>query len=317
MVNTTSHHITMSLDHQPSSSLPELVSTFLASHSSANTSSSAVASLPVTHTITKPHMLAAFLCHFLPISSPFQAIGFGPAPPSHTQSTLTASATPSHLVRQSHGSHQDTGCRQSCRVPSRMERGGERQQERGTHSVGIWSCSGHTCGLCTRISGLAQLITKQCMVLEDRSSLHEACHAFVFWTGTHTSTLDCRESVRRSLDHSQLSCTLLTAASAQVKSGMQHEQLLSSFSVYCASDGIGHDDFYSNFNIFEVLDMDIGAGGWLEMGQLQGCWNIMAGKELHGTHIKQGKLKEMVGKERDKVTSASMNLLPSHSLFSS
>jgi hypothetical protein len=127
-------------------------------------------------------MLAAYLYRILPLSKPFQAIAFGPTPLSHTQSTLTASSTPpSHQVRQHHGSHKGTGCRHGCRVPSNMEQwSGERQQERGTHSVGFWSSSRHTCGLCTYISSLAQLIMKQCIGVEDRSSLYEAYHALSF-----------------------------------------------------------------------------------------------------------------------------------------
>jgi hypothetical protein len=78
------------------------------------------------------------------------------------------------------------------------------------------------------------------------------------------------------------------------------------------SDGFGHDDFDFNFFIILALDLDIGASGWLDMRWLQGCGNIMAGKDHHGTCIVQGKLKEW-----NKVPSESMNLLSSHLLFSS
>ena len=80
-----------------------------------------------------------------------------------------------------------------------------------------------------------------------------------------------------------------------------------------------------------ALDMDIDADDgwtWLEWFELQNCWNIVAGKEHHGTNINgkehhgsnimarnlQG-IKALVGKETNKVASASMNLLSSTPLL--
>ena len=66
-----------------------------------------------------------------------------------------------------------------------------------------------------------------------------------------------------------------------------------------------------------ALDMDIDADDgwtWLEWFELQNCWNIVAGKEHHGSNIMARNLqgiKALVGKETNKVASASMNLLSS------
>jgi hypothetical protein len=72
-----------------------------------------------------------------------------------------------------------------------------------------------------------------------------------------------------------MSCTLLTAASAQVNSGMQHM-------ISISSNGTGHIDFniisshHININSNIFLDMDIGADGY---------GTYMAGKEHHGTNF--------------------------------
>jgi hypothetical protein len=75
---------------------------------------------------------------------------------------------------------------------------------------------------------------------------------------------------------STLLCTLLTAASAQVNSGMQH-------AISTPSNGTGHIDFDSNI----FLDMDIGADGGCglasRLSERHGWQGISWNKSLQGT----------------------------------
>jgi hypothetical protein len=133
--------------------------------------------------------------------------------------------------------------------------------------------------LCTHVSGLAQLIMSSYGV-EDRSSLHEAYHTLVL-DSYITTSLDFVAIVSFPLIL-WLPCTLLTAASAQVKSGMQHEHftLLQFVLGWMA---LAMNIFTTSWTWTLVL-MVVGHGWPSRLLEHQ------AGKEHHGSNIRHGTL---------------------------
>jgi hypothetical protein len=100
---------------------------------------------------------------------------------------------------------------------------------------------------------------------EDRSSLHEAYHTLSWIRASLLRLMTTSRSCSFPLII-QLACTLLTAASAQLKSGMQQER----FSLLqCVLDLMA-----LAMIIFTASDMNIDADGWLVLVRIQGYWII-------------------------------------------